>query len=212
MSDIKTPLYNLIYDYLSRPGPHALQLGCGHNPRPGWLNTDLTARDGIMPLDVTKRFPLPDACFDHVYSEHMIEHLPFHAGQHMLHECFRVLRSGGVVRTVTPSISFLIRLCLADRSQLEDAYVGWAAASLVPPAPAPLAAFVFNGFVRNWGHQFIYDRPSLTLALMTAGFVNITECKVLQSRHPMLRHLEDVQRLPPGFLELESMVLEATKP
>ncbi len=212
MSDSMALLYNQIYDYLSGPGPHALQLGCGGNPRPGWLNTNLTAHEGIMPLDVTGRFPLPDACFDFVYSEHMIEHLPFPAGQHMLHECFRVLRSSGVVRTTTPSIGFLIRLCLADRTQLENQYVGWATASMLPPAPAPLAAFVFNNFVRGWGHQFIYDRPSLTLALRTAGFVDVTECKVLESRHVMLCNLEDVRRLPPGYLELESMVLEATKP
>jgi predicted SAM-dependent methyltransferase len=134
------------------------------------------------------------------------------AGQHMLNECFRVMRSGGVVRTTTPSISFLIRLCVADRTQLEDQYVAWAAASMQPPAPAPLAAYVVNNFVRGWGHQFIYDRPSLTLALTRAGFANVTECKVLESRHATLRNLEDVPRLPPGFLELESMVLEATKP
>jgi predicted SAM-dependent methyltransferase len=208
MSDLMT----LLYTYLSGPRPHALQLGCGWNPRPGWLNTDMEAREGIVKLDVTKRFPLPDSCVDHVYSEHMIEHMPFEAGQHMLHECFRVLRTGGVVRTVTPSISFLIRLCLTDRTQLEDQYVAWSATSVVPPPPAPLAAFVFNNFVRNWGHQFIYDRPTLSLALMSAGFVDITECKVRESRHAMLRNLEDVSRLPPGFLELESMVLEATKP
>ena len=118
MSDLMT----LLYSYLSGPRPHALQLGCGWNPRPGWLNTDMTAREGIVPLDVTRRFPLPDACVDHVYSEHMIEHMPFEAGQHMLHECFRVLRSSGVVRTTTPSINFLIRLCLSDRTQLEDQY------------------------------------------------------------------------------------------
>ncbi len=208
MSDVRT----LLLAYLSGPGPHALQLGCGWNPRPGWLNTDRDPREGIVALDVTRRFPLPDACLDYVYSEHMIEHTPFEAGQHMLHECFRVLRSRGVVRTTTPSISFLIRLCLHDRTQLEDRYVAWSAASLVPPAPAPLAAFVFNNFVRNWGHQFIYDRPSLSLALMRAGFVDITECRVRESRHPMLRGLEDVARLPPDFLELESMVLEASKP
>jgi len=147
MSDVGA----LPYRYLSGPGPHGLQLGCGWNPRAGWLNTDREPREGIVALDVTRRFPLPDACLDNVYSEHMIEHIPFEEGQHMLHECFRVLRSGGVVRTTTPSISILIRLFLHDRTQLEDRYVAWSAASLVPPAPGPLAAFVFHSFVRNWG-------------------------------------------------------------
>jgi hypothetical protein len=50
------------------------------------------------------------------------------------------------------------------------------------------------------------------LALTRAGFVDTTECKVRESRHQMLCGLEDVARLPPGFLELESMELEATKP
>jgi hypothetical protein len=82
----------------------------------------------------------------------------------------------------------------------------------VPNAQAPLPSFVFNNFVRQWGHQFIYDRATLRFVLSDAGFVDIKECRIGQSDHAKLRDLETVERMPEGFLELESMILEGMRP
>jgi hypothetical protein len=32
-----------------------------------------------------------------------------------------------------------------------------------------IATFVINNFVRDWGHQFIYDEPALSAALRESG-------------------------------------------
>jgi predicted SAM-dependent methyltransferase len=198
-----------------RPGPdgmRCIELGSGGHLLPGWVHTDLNAMDHVLPLDVTQAFPIDDQAFDYVYSEHMIEHVTFEQGRAMIRECFRIMKGGAIIRIVTPSIGFLIRLFSQDRSELENKYIEWATKQFVPNAPIPLPSFVFNNFVRQWGHQFIYDRATLRYVLSEAGFVDLKECRIGQSDHAKLRNLETVARMLHGFLELESMIFEGMRP
>jgi predicted SAM-dependent methyltransferase len=198
-----------------RPGPdgfRCIELGSGAHLLPGWLHTDLDATAHVLPLDATQAFPIDDRVFDYVYTEHMIEHIAFEQGCAMIRECFRIMKAGAIIRIVTPSIGFLMRLFSHDRSELEEHYIEWATRQFTPNAPAPLPSFVFNNFVRQWGHQFIYDRTTLRWVLSETGFVDITECRISQSDHAKLRNLETVTRMPDGFLELESMIFEAMRP
>src|SRR5205823_1818504 len=92
----------LIDGYLREHGVRKLHLGAAENVHPGWLNTDLHSYGHggeLVYLDVRKPFPLPDASFDFVFSEHMLEHLTYEEGQQCLGECLRVLRPGGTIRT-----------------------------------------------------------------------------------------------------------------
>ena len=197
-----------------RPGPdgkRCIELGAGGHARPGWIETDLNEIGHVLALDVTKPFPIPDKSFHFVYSEHMIEHIPFESGQFMLRECYRIMQPGAVIRIVTPSIRFLIGLFSNARSEVEERYIQWATQQFVRSAPRPLPSLVFNNFVRNWGHTFIYDEETLHLALEGAGFADIKACRIGESEHEKLRNLETIDRMPPGFLALESMIMEATR-
>jgi predicted SAM-dependent methyltransferase len=165
----------------------------------------------IIRLDATAAIPAPDNSFDYIYCEHMIEHVPFRGGVAMLIECNRILRPGGVVRVVTPSIAFLLSVIAADRNSLQEDYLEWSVRRFVPDAPSVTPAFFLNNFMRSWGHTFIYDHATLKLALKMAGFDSVTEPRFGQSQHAELYGLEDEGRLPPGYLELESMILEGTK-
>ena len=213
MSDVETALAN----YFSNPCPFRLELGAGANGKPGWLTTDLREHPNpngnySIGLDATKPFPLPDDRFDFIFCEHMIEHITFVSGQNMLRECHRILRPSGVIRIVTPSLGFLLRIMSPDRSQLEQSYLEWSLKAFVPSAPIVTNAFFLNNFVRAWGHVFIFDHATLHLAMTTAGFVDIKECPIGSSEHQVLSGLENVNRLPPGYLKLESMIFEGTKP
>lgn len=190
-----------------------INIGSGAALAPGFLNCDLAPQyDDVFALDATQAFPFDSGSIDVVFSEHMIEHITYDAGQVMLRECRRVLRPGGTIRIATPSIEFLIGLFRPDCSMRERDYIEWAQRTLTPTAPAALPAFVFNTFVRSWGHVFIYDRASLRLALEGTGFCDVEEVPISHSRHAMLQNRESVHRMPPGYLDLESMVFEARAP
>ena len=194
----------VISRYLRTHDVRKLHLGAGENLLPGWLNTDLHdyGRRDLVYLDVRKRFPLPDASFDFVFSEHMLEHLTYAEGQHCLHECFRVLRPDGRVRIATPSLERLARLY--DGGELRERYVRWAVDTLEPELNAPLPGAVVNNFFRSWGHRFIYDPQTLRHALETVGFVDAAEGAVGE----LEGHLAE----EPAFNEYETIVLEARRP
>lgn len=164
-----------------------------------------------MRLDATKRFPFEDNLFSYVYSEHMIEHLTYSQGTRMLKECHRILKPNGRIRISTPDLSFLLGLYGEDRSELQERYIEWAMKTHVKDAPYCDATFVINNFVRDWGHKFIYDEPSLCFALAKAEFSEIVRCEFSASEDVELQGLENEARMPQGFLELESLILEAIK-
>ena len=194
----------LIERYLAEHETRKLQLGAGENIRTGWLNTDLHGygRGGkLVYLDVRKPFPLPDATFDLVYSEHLLEHLTYAEGQRCLRECLRVLRPGGTIRTATPSLERLAQLYAGG--ELQQRYVRWAVGALEPEVDVPLPGVVVNNFFRSWGHRFIYDAQTLRHALVEAGFVDVEE-------RP-LGELEGHLAETPEFNEYETFVLEARR-
>ena len=191
--------------YLEGHDVRKLQLGAAENVRDGWLNTDLHGYgrgEALVYLDVRKRFPLPDASFDLIHSEHMLEHLTYADGQRCLRECLRVLRPGGTIRTATPSLERLA--ALYGGGDVQDRYVRWAVDTLDPEADARLPGVVINNFFRSWGHRFVYDPQTLRHALTQAGFVDIEDKPLGQ----LERHLAEAAE----FNEYETFVLEAKRP
>jgi hypothetical protein len=55
--------------------PLRLNLGCGPNAKPGWINIDFFDSRADLRLDVRKRWPFPNGSVSQVYSEHVFEHL-----------------------------------------------------------------------------------------------------------------------------------------
>ena len=180
---------------------------------PGWLNSDLfpNSRD-ILYLDATKPFPLESNSFDYIFSEHMIEHIPYLQGKQMLKECYRVLKRNGKIGISTPDLSFLMDLYKDDISEFQKEYIKWAMDIYkLGDAPCQFATFVINNFMQNWVHTFIYDEKLLGTSLDQVGFSKIVKCDLKDSTDEILRNLEFDSKMPPGFLKLETMTLEGTK-
>lgn len=198
---------------LQAAGPRKLHLGCGSNLLDGWINTDSHPRTrDVIYLDATRSFPLEAQVLDYVFHEHMIEHIPYRDGLFMLSECYRVLKSGGKIRVATPDLRFLMELYEPTKTPLQQEYITWTSKRFKIDRSFDADTFVINNFFRDWGHQFIYDEKVLADSLQRCGFRSVTRCNLLESADEALRGLENAARYPAGFLELETMVLEATKP
>jgi predicted SAM-dependent methyltransferase len=201
----------LIHDYLASAARPRLHIGCGDNHLRGWLNTELTPRGDEIYLDATRPFPFANDTFALIYSEHMIEHIPYRDAVAMAGECFRVLRPGGTIRLVTPDMAFL-RGLLDDRPHpLRSAYFEFYKRHNRMTEPFT-ATHLVNHFVRAWGHQFIYDAETLLNLLRGAGFVDVTRADLNASSVPELQGLAKLDRMPDGFLAMESLTVEGRKP
>lgn len=204
----------VIRRYLRGHPSRRLHLGAGPNAIPGWLNTDIHPTSlAIAQLDATKPFPLPDASIDFAFSEHMIEHVPYADGLHMLRECARVLRPGGVVRIATPDLAAILGLYDGDLSDEERAYVDWFVERNDLPVAGDPSVVVINHFFTSWGHRFLYDRRTLGEALERAGLHDVTEHRPGESEHPELRGLERHGTVlgDERWNDFETFVLEARR-
>ena len=202
----------IIESYFAEQRIRKLHIGCGGNILGDWLNSDFSPySDRVLHLDATKTFPFSKETFDYIFSEHLIEHVSYSNGLAMLSECHRVLKNNGKIRISTPNLQFLIDLYSDNKSELQKEYIKWATDSFIKSAPYYDDTFVINNFVRDWGHLFIYDEKTLRSSLEKAGFTKILRCELNESQDELLRNLENEERIPKGFLKLESVTLEGTK-
>ncbi len=202
--------------YLGAHERRYLRVGSGSHTDPGWLSVDLVPVSlGVVFMDVTKPFPLPSGSFDAVQCEHVIEHIPYAAGQVMLSEIHRVLRPGATLRIATPNLDLVARLIRgAQDDPALAAYVDQSNRRFGSPdelAEVANPAFTANRLVRNWGHTFLYNEATLRRALLATGFSDIVAVAPGQSSHPELegvdRHEQEIGR---ENNELETLALEAT--
>ena len=207
----------IIERYLRSSGPHGLALGSGHHPPAGWLATDLDpgVAKGVIYLDVTEPFPFPDASFDRIHSEHLIEHVALRGGRAMLAECRRVLRPGGRLRIATPDLARLASLVTSLSGPAPEGadYVAWIARTFNDERLEPRPADVFNHGMRAWGHVFLYDEGTLRDELTRAGFAAVTRHAMNESDDPRMRGLETHAQTVGGgeHVAWETMVLEAER-
>jgi predicted SAM-dependent methyltransferase len=204
----------VIEKYLAEHPVRKLQIGSSLTPFAGWLNTDLEpGRADVVYLDATKPFPLPDASFDYIAGEHMIEHIDHASGLAMLRECHRVLKPGGKIRLVTPDLQIMASLATPTPTPAQREYIDWIIGRTMPEVDANRGVFVVNNAFRAWGHQFLYDAATLKRTLERTGFADCREFKPGESDDPNLRGIESHGQAVgnEAMNRYESLVIEARK-
>ncbi len=201
-----------IQKYLTETGSPRLNIGCGYNVLPGWMNVDLAGgRRGTIYMDATRRLTLPDNAFDAVLCEHLIEHLPEADGRHLVGEILRVLKPGGRVRIVTPDLESLARLCTSTPDAAGSRYLAFVAELHRRPKITPAEAL--NYIFYEYGHRHIYTIAKLRKVLEEAGFTEIGETRAGKA----LDRIFDGAEGHPQFMgeendAFEAFGLEASKP
>ncbi|MGC4051474.1 MAG: methyltransferase domain-containing protein [Paludibaculum sp.] len=202
----------LIRGYLASHSVRKLQIGAGTNNLADWLNTDIEPTASQAYLDASVPFPLPDSSFRYVFSEHVVEHIPYEKADVMFKECYRVLAPGGRIRIATPDLTKLMALFAEHPPAEVTEYIRRKiAAHRWPNTPDP-AAYILNMEMRTWGHQFVYSPAMLRAALTRAGFENVTEFQAGQGDDPALAGLEARPRSKwRDMNQYETMVFEAMR-
>lgn len=192
-----------------------LNLGCGQNVLDGWINIDnspsallvkwpivksLLFRLGVVDKttygvpwpeeivwhDVTKGLPYENESADKIYSSHMLEHLEKEQGEFVLRECYRVLKTGAVLRLVVPDLAFHAERYLRQIAESDD--IG----------REPHDEFLWNIYgayleKRRFGstHRYMYDWPTLRIILQEIGFQQIERQAYQVSLDPELSCLDN---------------------
>jgi SAM-dependent methyltransferase len=78
-----------------------LNLGCGTDIRPGWVNLDVAPLPGVDVVHDLSSLPLPfeDASFDRIAAKDVLEHLDYLP---VLRDLHRILRPGGRLEVTSP--------------------------------------------------------------------------------------------------------------
>jgi predicted SAM-dependent methyltransferase len=188
---------------LSRPARFAdafLNLGCGPKYVEGMVNADgniLCKKD--LWLDVRIGLPFPCDSLQGIYASHMIEHLGIKNVRRLFAECHRVLKPGGAVRLVVPSLEYAIRSYQGGRR--EDFPV-W------PEEYKSLGGRFNNLMLCANQHLVMFDFGLLEELLRQSGFRTITRESSQKSRSFSKDHL---QFESDSSLVDVSLYVEATK-
>jgi predicted SAM-dependent methyltransferase len=199
---------SVVRRYLATHDEPGLHFGAGPVRLEGWLNSDLISAE--VHVDLTRRLPLPDACFAYAFGEHVIEHVRDDTAEQLLGELFRILRPGGVLRLTTPDLRKVIAI-YEDANPVigQGEYLEFLGGLTGRRYEQPCQ--MLNDYLRLWGHQYVYDEGDLTARLRDAGFVDVQRAEPGESRHAAFCSLERH-----GGAEwvnrAEAMCLEATRP
>ena len=157
-----------------------LHIGSGTAPLEGWINIDIGAHAGVdLTLDVRRGLPFSDV--DFIFAEHFLEHLTLAEGMAFLRECRRILEPNGVLRLSTPNLDWVWLTHYKHPSEMsEDEELR--------------GCLELNRAFHGWGHKFLYNPRTVTLALHEAGFETVTPRRYGESDNRDLHGLERHER------------------
>jgi predicted SAM-dependent methyltransferase len=136
-----------------------LNLGCGADIIPGYINVDQFSEKADQQYDISK-LPHADNSVDEIFSSHVIEHFDFYAGQAVLKEWIRVLKPGGMLIIETPNfLTSCEAFCKASEKDRVDMY----------------AHFFSEPWKEGFVHKFLYTPTELIHRLRQLGMKNIVQ-------------------------------------
>lgn len=174
--------------------------------------------NGCMVCDLTD-LPIKgikDDTYDGIYSEHFIEHLTKEEGIELLKESMRILKPGGCIKTVWPSMEVVEHLQsdenLDGNEFVEHYYRFYIEKEHFHPkgfSAERKQDYVAAGLLHQKGeHKHLWYRHELTDALRDIGFGRIQQLEYGNSRIPEFANIDT----PGTIRSAHSATVEAFKP
>jgi len=156
-----------------------LNVGCGWNTDPRFINVDALWHSGIdVCWDISRGLPFASASMRGLFTEHCLEHFSMPGVVRFLAECRRVLAPGCTLRVVVPDAELYLRAycALPDGGGPRFPYPNDA---LFEGIHAPLLA-VNRVFYQDrespTGHRCMFDYALLEALLLRCGFDAVRRC------------------------------------
>lgn len=172
-----------------------INIGCGKNPKSHTINLNFEWYPFIdLTWDVTKSLPIPDASMKGVYSEHVIEHLPFDTIPKIFADWKRILEPRGRLRIVVPDAELYLRIYIGDGGKIFPYHnEGWTPMMHV------------NQVFRGYEHLYAWDFETLKKQLEMSGFSNIQRVNYNQGTDPLLLIDSDDRKCESLYVECEKI-------
>jgi len=109
-----------------------LNLGCGSDVRPGYLNIDVRKTDPrVLQVDLEKELlrPFPDESIEEIIAKDFVEHLSWRVVEGFLKDCYRVLKRGGRMYIQVPDMEAIARKVILNPDFRYGELEGWRAIS-----------------------------------------------------------------------------------
>ncbi len=191
--------------------------GCGFTAGEGWLNFDSspTLRFERIPVvgklytknqrrfpnqviygDITKRLLCNENEADGIFASHVLEHMPYDDCLVALRNTYAMLKPSGIFRLVVPDLEIRARRYVDDLHKrdpranedfLTACHLGVRAR---PHGAMQWVAHLFGGSAHLW----MWDEPSMTETLRSAGFVRIRRCRFGDCEDSMFARVEEKGR------------------
>lgn len=138
-----------------------LHLGCADTYLDGWCNIDYARPGRRLDLrwDLRRPLPFPDAAVEAIFSEHVLEHIPYPGAMRLLRECYRLLKIGGVCRIGVPDFERYLRSYLGQDPLIDETHPN-----------SPTKALAVAEVLYRFGHRSTYDVMTLSTMAHAAGF------------------------------------------
>jgi len=141
-----------------------LNLGCGLDKQPDFLNIDLRREvkpDLVTDLENLFLKMFPDNSVEEILAKDFIEHLSWRVVEGFLCDCHRVLRSGGKIFIQTPDLEAIAKKVIFDPNYRFGKLHGWKAISF----------WVYGGLDYSENvHKCGFTIPTLRSLLESVGF------------------------------------------
>jgi SAM-dependent methyltransferase len=194
-----------------------VQYGCGLSAPINWFNFDAspTLRIQKFPIigsflknrlnvifpenvifgDIIKGLPFPENSIDGLYCSHTLEHLSLEDFRIALENSFKILKKGKIFRCIVPDLEYSARKYLIDLEIDDSASINFMNNTYlgIKKRPKNLKDLIIS-FYKNSDHLWMWDRKSLSIELINAGFSQIRICKFNDSEDNMFNECEDPGR------------------